>query len=73
MSRIGKKQIIIPAQTEISVAEGVITVKGPKGSLTRAYNPAYVSVEVVEDEVKQQHYKRTLIQDLSGVHTHHTL
>ena len=52
MSRIGKKQIIIPAQTEVSVAEGVITVKGPKGSLTRAYNPAYVSVDVDGEEVK---------------------
>lgn len=52
MSRIGKKQIIIPANTEVSVAEGVITVKGPKGTLTREYNPAYVSVEVDGEEVK---------------------
>ncbi len=52
MSRIGKKQIIIPAQTEVTVAEGVITVKGPKGTLTREYNPAYVTVEVDGTEVK---------------------
>lgn len=54
MSRIGKKQIIIPAQTEVTVAEGVITVKGPKGTLTRAYNPAYVSIVVEGEEVKTE-------------------
>lgn len=54
MSRIGKKQIIIPAQTEVTVAEGVITVKGPKGILTRAYNPAYVSIVVEGEEVKTE-------------------
>ncbi len=39
MSRIGNKTITIPAGVEISVSEGnEVTVKGPKGTLTRQFN-----------------------------------
>ena len=39
MSRIGKKPVIIPANVTVNVAEGnVVTVKGPKGELTRAFH-----------------------------------
>lgn len=36
MSRIGKRPIAIPNGTEVTVLDGVIKVKGPKGSLERA-------------------------------------
>ena len=40
MSRIGKKPVTIPANVTVSLAEGnVLTVKGPKGELTRAFHP----------------------------------
>ena len=40
MSRIGKKPVVIPANVTVSLAEGnVLTVKGPKGELTRAFHP----------------------------------
>ena len=40
MSRIGKKPVMIPANVTVSLAEGnVLTVKGPKGELTRAFHP----------------------------------
>ena len=40
MSRIGKMPITVPAGVEIAIAEGnVVTVKGPKGTLTRAFHP----------------------------------
>ena len=40
MSRIGKMPITVPAGVEITVAENnVVTVKGPKGTLTRAFHP----------------------------------
>ncbi|MDR0906200.1 MAG: 50S ribosomal protein L6 [Oscillospiraceae bacterium] len=40
MSRIGKTPIAIPAGVTITVAEGnVVTVKGPKGTLTREIRP----------------------------------
>lgn len=35
MSRIGKKGIAIPEKTEVTVADGVVTVKGPLGVLSR--------------------------------------
>ncbi len=35
MSRIGKKVIAVPAGVTVSFEDGVVTVKGPKGTLTR--------------------------------------
>ena len=37
MSRIGNQPIPIPAKVEVTLAQGAITVKGPLGTLTRAY------------------------------------
>lgn len=34
MSRIGKKPIVLPKGVEVKLAEGVLNVKGPKGSLS---------------------------------------
>jgi len=39
MSRIGRKPITIPAGVEVKFADGVVTVKGPKGTLTYTPNP----------------------------------
>ena len=40
MSRIGKKPVIVPANVTVSIADGnVVTVKGPKGELTRQFHP----------------------------------
>lgn len=39
MSRIGKKPIVIPAGVEFKQEGNVVTVKGPKGTLTREFNP----------------------------------
>ena len=42
MSRIGKAPIEIPAGVEVKVdANNVVTVKGPKGTLTQAVNPEF--------------------------------
>jgi len=39
MSRIGKKPVVIPAGVSVEIAEGnVVTVKGPKGTLTNTFN-----------------------------------
>ena len=46
MSRIGRKPIEIPAGVELKVDGQVVTVKGPKGTLTTEINPAMtVTVE----------------------------
>ena len=40
MSRIGRMPINVPAGVEVSIAAGnVVTVKGPKGTLTQALRP----------------------------------
>ena len=40
MSRIGKKPVIIPANVTVEIADGnVVTVKGPKGTLTHTFHP----------------------------------
>ena len=43
MSRIGRMPITIPAGVEVTIAEGnVVTVKGPKGTLTKSLHPAMI-------------------------------
>lgn len=39
MSRIGKKIITLPANTELTVGDNTLTVKGPLGTLTRELHP----------------------------------
>ena len=51
MSRIGKKPVIIPANVTVDVAENnVVTVKGPKGTLTQKINPV-ISVSIEGNEI----------------------
>ncbi len=48
MSRIGNKAITVPAGVELTIAEGTeVTVKGPKGSLTKTFSPL---MEISVDE-----------------------
>ena len=43
MSRIGRMPINVPAGVEVSIAAGnVVTVKGPKGTLTKALRPEMI-------------------------------
>jgi len=46
MSRIGKKIITLPANTELKVVDGVMTVKGPLGELSR---PLHDIIEVKQE------------------------
>jgi len=48
MSRIGKLPITLPEKVSISQKDNVITVKGPKGELSQAINPA-IKVEVKDN------------------------
>ena len=55
MSRIGRMPITVPAGVEVTVAEGnVVTVKGPKGTLTKQLHPTMM----IEQEGNTIHVKR---------------
>ncbi len=82
MSRIGNKAITIPEGVEVVIAAGnEVTVKGPKGTLTRQFNENLtisqegnvVTVARPNDEkhIKQLHgTTRALIHNMvEGVHT----
>ena len=40
MSRIGKLPVSVPAGVEVSINGNEVTVKGPKGELTRSFYSA---------------------------------
>ncbi len=49
MSRIGKKPVAIPAGVEVTTDKNLVTVKGPKGSLTFEHH-LDVSIKFGENE-----------------------
>ena len=48
MSRIGKLPVSVPAGVEVSINGNEVTVKGPKGELTRSFYSA-LTIEQAED------------------------
>ncbi|MDE2405958.1 MAG: 50S ribosomal protein L6 [Sphingomonadales bacterium] len=75
MSRIGKRPVAIPAGVTASIADGVLTVKGPKGTLTLglsdqisyAVEDGSISVQPANDgKIARSHWgmQRTLVSNL---------
>ena len=50
MSRIGRKHIAVPAGVEVKINGSEVTVKGPKGTLTRTFN-SDISIEMEGAEI----------------------
>jgi large subunit ribosomal protein L6 len=50
MSRIGKLQLEIPAHTEVTYANDMLTVKGPLGTLTKVL-PEHVTITIADGKV----------------------
>jgi len=50
MSRIGKSPIELPSGVEVKVSGAIVTVKGPKGSLTQEIQPS-ISVAIEDGTV----------------------
>jgi len=65
MSRIGKKPIQIPEKTEVTYKDGIVKVKGPKGSLEDTVHSAIelkiadgiVNVAILSDEKNAYAYQ----------------
>lgn len=71
MSRIGKKDIIIPAGTEVSVADATLSVKGKGGTLQRPVHPA-VAISIDGSTVKVSPAQQTrLARSLWGTYAAH--
>ena len=51
MSRIGKKAVAIPAGVTATIADGTLTVKGPKGQLTLGLSE-FIDYKVDGDEIQ---------------------
>ena len=75
MSRIGKSPITVPAGVEVKVDGSTVTVKGPKGTLSKEFKPAMkitvdgavVTVERPNDEAANRSLHgltRTLINNM---------
>ena len=81
MSRIGKMPITVPAGVEVKIDGSTVTVKGPKGELTRTFLPCVtvaqdgniITVTRIDDEreSRAQHgLTRTLVANMiEGVNT----
>jgi large subunit ribosomal protein L6 len=50
MSRLGKKGITVPQNTEVLIDKGLISVKGPKGEISKEFNSS-IKIEVNDGEV----------------------
>ena len=79
MSRIGKKTIVLPQGVNVTVAGKLVTVTGPKGTLSREINPKIeVKVEdghvnVINNNVETQYnayhglYRQLIANMVEGV------
>ncbi|HOB15192.1 MAG TPA: 50S ribosomal protein L6, partial [Novosphingobium sp.] len=75
MSRIGKKPVAIPGGVTADIADGILTVKGPKGTLTLtladevtyALEDGSISVQPANDSKRARSFwgmQRTLVSNL---------
>ncbi len=51
MSKIGKKSIAVPTGVTLTVENGTLTAKGPKGTMTRTI-PASITVQIADGVVQ---------------------
>ena len=75
MSRIGKKPVVVPGGVTADIADGTLTVKGPKGTLTLSLaddvtykiEDGSISVQPANDTKRARSFwgmQRTLVQNL---------
>ena len=70
MSRLGKLPVAIPAGVEVTLADGQLTVKGPKGTLVRAIRDD-VTITIDGDTLTLAPGKTELAKALWGTYAAH--
>jgi large subunit ribosomal protein L6 len=72
MSRIGKKILVVPDNTEITINGGTVTVKGPLGTLTRSFHKDLsISLDNKEIKVVRKHENSLELNALWGTTVAH--
>ncbi|MFI5359169.1 MAG: 50S ribosomal protein L6 [Halanaerobiales bacterium] len=59
MSRIGKMPIDIPEKVEVKIDGNSVTVKGPKGELSREFSPL-INIELVDNQILLSRKEETM-------------
>ncbi len=59
MSRVGKQIIEIPEKTDVKLVDGILTVKGPKGELSRAFK-SVVAIKIDGSQITFEPQKKDL-------------
>lgn len=67
MSRIGNAPITIPAGVTVEIKDNVITVKGPKGTLSKSYDP------IITPKIEGTEIKFSRANDLGPTKSKHGL
>ena len=74
MSRIGKQNISIPNGVEIKIENGTILVKGPKGEISRSFDPSFLKIGIVDGVLKVEPIKNSkLSKSLWGTMASHVI
>jgi large subunit ribosomal protein L6 len=71
MSRLGKLPVAVPSGVEVSLSENMLTVKGPKATLTRTVRPKDVSISIEDNQVTISPNETDLAPALWGTYAAH--
>lgn len=73
MSRVGKQLIKIPEKVEVAITDGILTVKGPLGTLSRSL-PDVIKMTIVDGQVTlKPEYNNVDTRSLWGTYASHLL
>ncbi len=61
MSKLGKKPILVPKGVQVQIEGNTITVKGPKGTLSRSF-PEYVKVSLEDGKIRVEQNEATIVR-----------
>ncbi|ABV33160.1 50S ribosomal protein L6 [Pseudothermotoga lettingae] len=61
MSKLGKKPILIPSGVQINIEGDMISVKGPKGTLSQRLSP-YIKVAIEENKLWVQQNEESIVR-----------
>lgn len=61
MSKLGKKPILIPKGVQVQIENNTITVKGPKGTLSRSF-PEFVKISLEDNKIHVEQNETTIVR-----------